>query len=227
MRDSSQLGLHESIALLALRDETGKAIGGWWKQALGGAVLAELLFAGKVGVESGKKSFVNVIDATPTGDAALDSCMKKVASSKRRAQAPSWISRFANHRDLKHLIARALCSKGVLMEDETRVLIFFKQKVYPEINPKPERDLIRRINEVALDASISPDSTTRALIAIAHAGELLKPMMDKQDWKSVKERLDAMMESDPIGYLTHKAVEAAQAAAIAAATSGGVVASTG
>ena len=227
MNGSTQLSLHESILLLALRDETGKATGGWWKHALGGAVLAELMFAGKVEIEGGKKSFVNVIDAKPTGDAALDSCLKKVTNAKRRAQAPSWISRFANHRDLKHIVARALCLKGVLVEDEARVLIFFRQTVYPEINPKPERDLIRRILDVALDGSVTPDTPTRALIAIAHAGELLKPMMDKQDWKASHKRLDEVMESDPIGYLTHKAVEAAQAAAVTAATSGGVVAATG
>ena len=127
MRDSTTLGFHEAILLLTLRDETGKAVGGaWWKHALGGAIVAELVAAGRAEIESGKKSFINVIDGRPIGDAALDACLKKISSAKRRAQAPAWITRLANMRDLKHDVARSLCNKGVLMEDETRVLIFFK-----------------------------------------------------------------------------------------------------
>ena len=61
-------------------------------------------------------------------------------------------------------------------------------------------------------------------VALAYAGELLKHTMDRQDWKSSRGRLDRIMEADPIGAYTHEAVEAAQAAAVVAATSGSVAA---
>lgn len=228
MRDSTTLGLHESILLLTLRDETGKTVGStWWRHALSGAIITELVSAGRIEIETGKKSFINVIDARQTGDVALDACLKKISSAKRRSQAPAWISRLANMRDLKHDVARSLCDKGVLMEDASRVLIFFKQKVYPEINHAPERDLIRRINDAALSASSKPEPWISALIAVAQAGELLKTMMDRQNWKLAKDRLDSIMENDRVGSLTHDAVKAAQAAAVMAATSGSSVATMG
>ncbi|MCB9848920.1 MAG: GPP34 family phosphoprotein [Phycisphaeraceae bacterium] len=224
MRDSTQLGWHEAVLLLALRDETGETLAGWWPYALGGACLAELLERGRVSIDQGRKSFVNVTNPAATRDAALDECLALIRDAKRRAQAPAWITRFGNRRTLRHTVARALCARGVLAEDEARVLLFFRKKVYPEINPNPERDLLRRLNDIALNSARRDDPWATRLVAIAQAGELLKRAMDKRDFKSARGRLDAMMEADPVAAFTHKAVEAAAAAVTAAAVSGSVAA---
>jgi hypothetical protein len=66
------LFLHEEIMLLALRDETGvMESGAWYSFAMGGAILSELLLAGRVEIDGGKKPVRRTLRTGQEADAPL------------------------------------------------------------------------------------------------------------------------------------------------------------
>jgi len=141
------LFLHEEILLLALRDEEGTiASGTMYQYAIGADLLAELLLSKRIEVEqSGKRKLVNLVSPSPLGEPLIDQCLEKVSSAKRRAVLQTWVSRFAGVKNLKHRVAQQLYRRGILRADEDKVLLIFTRKIYPEVNPEPEKELIERL----------------------------------------------------------------------------------
>ena len=104
MKKHDSLFLHEELLLLALRDDAGTIeSGAWYKTAMGGAALAELLIAERIRIDkSTKNGLVDTVSGKRLGDPYLDECLNKIRSAKRRASASTWVQRFANVSDLKH-----------------------------------------------------------------------------------------------------------------------------
>ena len=137
--------------LLALRDDKGtlESKASMHSFALGGALLAELSIHGRIRIDDTKKAMVDVGDRHPLNEPVLDDCLERVVTAKRRARASTWVQRFANMKRLRHRVAAGLCRQGILRDDEDKVLLFFTRKVYPTIDPRPERDLLDRLrNEI-------------------------------------------------------------------------------
>ena len=149
MMMQSALFLYEEILLLALRDEEGTIVSGtMYQYAIGAALLAELLLSKRIEVEQPgkrKRKLVSPISSTPLGDPLIDECLEKIFVAKRRAVLQTWVSRFAGIKNLKNRVAQQLCRRGILRADEDKVLLIFTRKIYPEINPEPERELIQRM----------------------------------------------------------------------------------
>ena len=170
-----ELHLHEQLMLLALRDEKGtlESKATMYAYALGGAMLAELGLKGKIRISDDKKAFVDLVDRSPLGDGVLDECLDKVATAKRRARAATWVRRFAELKRLRHRVAQGLCRRGILRDDEGKVLLVFTRKLYPTINPVPERRLVDRLRDVVFSDSTSRDAETVIVAALANATGLL------------------------------------------------------
>ncbi len=213
MRTRDDLFLHEEVLLLALKDREGtNERGVWLDKALGGAILAELMLAGRLDVEQDrKKRFATVRSTKPLGDSLLDECLQRVQQAKKRQQLQTWVSRFAGTKGLKHRVARELCRLGVLREDEDRVLKIFRRTIYPEVDPGPERRIKARLEE-AVFCDGQPDPRTMVLAAIAQAADLLKVHFDKKRLKTRKQRLKDIVSGEAAGSATAQAVAAAQAA---------------
>ncbi|MCG8408327.1 MAG: GPP34 family phosphoprotein [Phycisphaerales bacterium] len=216
-RTQPPLYLHEEIMLLALRDEAGTVVtGSMYAYALGGAILAELLLHGRISVEESKKRLVNLVSDQPVGEPVIDECLDKIADAKRRANLQSWVSRFANMKNLHHRIAQGLSDRGILRADEKTVLLIFKRKVYPEINPQPERRLIERLRKAIFGDGVSIDPRTVILISLASGASLLSIPFAKSDLKRRKKRIEQIVNGEMTGKATKEAVEAAQAAVMVA-----------
>lgn len=212
------LFLHEEIMLLALRDETGVMESGtWYRLAAGGAILSELLLAGRIEIEDGKRPLVNLLGRDPLGDNLLNECLEKVAAARRRATAQTWVSRFANTKRLAHRVALDLCDRRILRHEEKSVLLVFKRQVYPEIDPRPEKELVGRLRKAIFSDSRTVDERTMVLVALASASGLLKAHFDKKELRRRKGRIDKMIDGHLAGKATKQAVAAAQAAAAMAA----------
>ena len=213
-----RLFLHEEIMLLALRDEEGTVVGGThYSFALGGAILAELLLQERVKVDdSRRKKLLTVRSAKPIGEPLLDECLEKVRSAKRRASLQTWVGRFAGIKQLRHRVALALCERGILRADEDTVLLIFKRKVYPEVDPKPERELIERLRQAVFTYTNELDSHTVVLAALANGSGILKVVFDKKKLKARKKRLEQLTKGNVAGKATKEAIEAMQAAVVAA-----------
>lgn len=212
------LFLHEEILLLALRDEEGTiASGTMYQYAIGAALLAELLLSKRIEVEqSGKRKLVNLISSSPLGEPLIDECLEKVGNAKRRAVLQTWVSRFASIKNLKHGVARQLCRRGILRADEDKVLLLFTRKIYPEINPGPERELIRRLEHAIFTDTRDIDPRTVVLLSLANSTGLLKVVLDKKKLKGRKARIKQIVDGEITGKAATEAIQAMQAAVMVA-----------
>lgn len=212
--NQSPLFLHEEIMLLALRDQKGTVeFGSLYNYALGGAILAELLLAGRISVEAGKKKLVDLVSREPMGDPVIDECLQKIASAKRRADPQTWVQRFSTLKKLHHRVAEGLCQRGILRADEDKILLIFSRQIYPELNPQPERKLIERLRKAIFGDSGVVEPRTVILIALAHAADLLRIPFGKRDLRQRKKRIQKIIDGEMMGKATKEAIEAAQAAA--------------
>jgi len=206
------LFLHEEILLLALRDEEGTIAGGMYQYAIGGALLAELLLQKRIATDEKKKKLVNLLSQTPLGDPLLDECLEKVNSAKRRASLETWVSRFAGIKNLKHRIAERLCQRGILRMDEDKILFLFTRKIYPEVNPGPEKEIINRLQDAVSGKTHDIDPRTVVLISLAYHADLLRNVIDKKELKERKEYIKQIIQGDLTGTAAKEAIEAVQAA---------------
>jgi len=214
MTIQTNLFLHEEIMLLALRDEQGTiASGTMYQYAIGAAVLAELLLNKRIAVgESRRKKLVNLVSSQPFGEALIDQCLEKISNAKRRASLQTWVSRFASVKNLKHRVARQLCERGILRADEDKILLLFTRKIYPEVNPEPERRLIERLRQAIFTDSRDVDPQTVVLVSLANSTGLLKVVFDKKELKGRKARIKEIINGEITGKAAKEAIEALQAA---------------
>lgn len=231
MKRRTKLYPHEQLMLLALRDDKGtlESKASMHSYALGGALLAELSIHGRIRIDDTKKAMVDVADQRPLGEPVLDDCLERVVTAKRRARASTWVQRFANMKRLRHRVAAGLCRQGILRDDEDKVLLFFTRKVYPTIDPRPERELLDRLIDAVRGDAPTIDPDVALVVTVANASGLLAAHFDKATLKRRKDRLEAIADGDLVGAATKQAVQAAQQAAMAAvsaATAAAVVSST-
>jgi len=225
------LFLHEEILLLALRDEEGTiASGTMYQYAIGAALLAELLLSKRIEVEqSDKRKLVNLVSTTPLDEPLVDECLEKIINAKRRAVLQTWVSRFAGVKNLKHRVAQQLCRRGILRADEDKVLLLFtrkiypevnpgpereliRRKIYPEVNPGPERELIRRLEHAIFTETRDIDPHTVVLLSLANSTGLLKVVFDKKKLKGRKARIKQIVDGEITGNAATEAIQAMQAA---------------
>ena len=214
MTTQNNLFLHEEIMLLALRDEKGTIVPGtMFQYAIGAAVLAELLLNQRIAVDqSSRRKLVDLVSSTPLGDPLLDQCLEKITTAKRRAALQTWVSRFIAVKNLKHLIAQRLCRRGILRADEDKVLLIFTRKIYPEVNPEPERELIERLRQAIFTDASDIDPRTIVLASLANSTSILNIVFDKKMLKARKARIKQIVNGEITGKAAQEAIQAMQAA---------------
>ncbi len=214
MTNQTSLFLHEEVMLLALRDEEGTiASGTMFQYAIGAAILAELLLNQRIALdESRKKKLVNLISSTPLGEPLIDQCLEKIGNAKRRASLQMWVSRFASIKNLKHLAAQQLCDRGILRATEDKILLLFTRKIYPELNPVPEKKLIERLRQAIFTDRRDIDPQTVVLVSLADSTGLLKEAFDKKELKGRKARIKEISNGEITGKAAKEAIQAMQAA---------------
>lgn len=225
---NKQLYLHEEVMLLALKDEEGTiASGTSYQYALAGAVLAELLLREKITVEERKKKKYAVLkDPTPLGDPVIDACLEKVVNAKSNQQLQTWVSRFSGLKDLKNRVAHGLVRRGILRADEDKVMLLFTRKVYPEVNPEPERKMIKRLRDAIFTDAEDIDPRTVVLVSLGDSTGLLKVIFDKKHLKAKKKRIEDVVNGDLSGKATREAIAAMQAAVFVACIMPAIIVST-
>ena len=218
MTIQNDLFLYEEVMLLALRDEEGTiASGTMYQYAIGGAVLAELLLSERIAVEQiCKRKLVNLVNSMPLGDPLIDECLEKIGQAKRRAVLETWVSRFLSVKDLKHRVAQRLCDRGILRASEDKILLIFTRKIYPEINPEPERKLIERLRHAIFTDDADIDSRTIILVSLAKSAGLLNVVFDKKKLKARKARIEQIANGEITGKAAPEAIQAVQAAIMVA-----------
>jgi golgi phosphoprotein 3 len=201
-----QLYLHEELMLLALREETGTMRSSdRLTLPLGAAIVSELLLQKRIEIDpvKKKKMLVNLVETSLFGDPILDEAIQKFKEAKRRTNLKKWVIRMTNIKKLKRRIAVQLCRRGIVREDEDTVLLIFKRKIYPEVNPQPELQLVARLRDAIFGESENIDPRDAIIIALAHHAGLLRQKFDKKELKGRKKRIKQIAE----GCLTAKAAK--------------------
>jgi Golgi phosphoprotein 3 len=210
------LFLYEEIMLLALKDEEGTiASGTMYNYAVGGAIIAELLLGQSITVDQSKRrKLVSVVNPELLNDSLIDEWLMKMSSAKRRKTLQDWVSRIANTKDLKHRIAIQLCQRGILKMDEETILLLFTRRIYPEINPEPEREIINRLHSTIFTETDDIDARTIVLLPLAKSANILPVIFGKREIKQRKKRIEQVVHGDMAGKATKEAIEAAVMVAV-------------
>jgi hypothetical protein len=217
------LRLHHELLLLCLHDEKGtNAFGSMIETGLAGAVLGELMLEGRVETRpEGRKGkpLVTVVDHATLGDDVLDAGLRRLREATRRADLRRTVQGLARIKDIRARTAVALCRRGILREDEGRVLWLFKRRIYPTVDPAPERALVARVRAAVEDSGGEVAPRTALLVTLARTTGALKAVYSSRQIKAHGERLDALKELGGEGSRAARAaveaMEAAEAAMVA------------
>ncbi|MEM7166406.1 MAG: GPP34 family phosphoprotein [Planctomycetota bacterium] len=214
MPNKDDLYLYEEILLLALKDEAGTiANGTWYAQALGGAILTELLLRERIRVnENDKKRLVSVVSTQTVDDSLLDEALQNISAAKWPKTLADWVGRCAGLSNIKQRVAEGLCKRRILRADAKKVLLIFTRKIYPEVDPKPEMAIIDRLHKAIFTQTRDIDPRTIVLLSLANSSNLLQVVFDNKKLKERKTRIERVVNGEEVGKATAEAVQALQTA---------------
>jgi hypothetical protein len=121
-------------------------------------------------------------------------------------------------------VAEQLCRRGILRADEDTVLLFFRRKVYPEVNPMPERRIVERMRTAIVSGAGHVDPRTVVLISLAKGAGLLRRALGRDEVKRRKQRIKQIIDGEATGKATKEVIEACEAAVVVAAILPGIIA---
>ncbi|MFF3288140.1 GPP34 family phosphoprotein [Streptomyces sp. NPDC003023] len=206
--------LGEEIMLLSLDDESGAAkdrqSAGW---AVAGGILLDLVLADRVSVEDGR---IRIPDTTPTGTALLDGRLEQLASWAGRRNKPpkitDWLAK--DHSKAVGATIGSLRERGLVAEEEHKVLGLFPVKRYPEADGSTERELRERLSAVVLHDA-APDDRTAGLVALIHCAKLHRLAFPDVPRKQITPRMTEIADGQWAGASVREAIRNMQAAMVA------------
>jgi hypothetical protein len=219
------MNLPEEFTLLAYDDDgTPVTDGTHLDNGLGGALLLELVLAGRVGIQDKR---VIVVDASPTGDPLVDEALGRIAGDERGRKPGHWVSKFAGQTRPK--VLDTLVRQGVLTVEKDKVLGVFPRKKYPAAHgaqPVAEAQARQRMQAAVLGTG-PVEPRTAALCALVAATGLDRKVFADLDRKQVKARLKEIGEGAWAADAVQKTIEEVQAAVMVAIVAASTAATAG
>jgi golgi phosphoprotein 3 len=212
-----ELTLKEKYLLLCYHPEKGRLLTAatWFDYGLAGAVMIELAAADKIRNENNK---LIVINAKPTGDAALDLVLAKLQASLKIRSFKTWIGNIAqgkSGRSLRLLIRKDLMKKGIMTEVQKKALRIFPYQRYPQINVRPRRELIDDINKIVIRRQIGSKQML-LLLGLIGATQMTGSFFIREDRRPAKKRIKEIINSNEFARELNGTVASVQAAVAAA-----------
>ena len=205
----------EDVLLLATDDATGKATISALQldPALAGAVLIELVVAGRVNLLSEERQAkVVVTDGTPLGDPVLDVALQSLIDKGpcKPVQAIRLLAK-----GLRARLNDLLEQRGILRRESGKVLGLFPTTRWPARDSGPEQDVRALVVGVLLNGQ-EPDGRTAAVISVLTAADMLKTVVQRPDIKAAKARGKDIGAGNWAGDSIRKVIQETQAAMTAA-----------
>ncbi len=194
------LAFTEEILLLLLDDDDGTFAPirkDTLSCALAGAALMDLAFANRIDTEPGR---LIVIDPAPTGDAGLDRILEKINAHTPAADTHYWVKTLSleDADAIRDESLASLVDKGILERKERKFLWPFRDRRYPAVDGRPEREVKRRIENQLLSGDI-PEARDVALICLANACDILPSIFQEDEMARIRPRLVQLRKMDLIG----------------------------
>jgi hypothetical protein len=209
------MSLSEELLLLAYDDEDGTPLtdGTHLDNGLGGAMLLELVLAGRVDVEDRR---VVVLDPRPTGEPLADAALAKILEEPKPRKPGHWVSKLA--KQARPAVLAKLVADGVLTVEKDKVLWVFPRTKYPSASGSPPaaEAAARERMYAAVLGSGAVEPRTAALCALVAAIELDRKVFAEQDRRRVKARLKEIGEGAWAADAVRRTIEEIQAAVMVA-----------
>lgn len=195
-----QTTLAEDLLLLAYYDEGGSPALTAIDYGLAGALLAELVLAGRLTVSGDE---VSVIDRSPTGEAAADVVLEQVAGSNEIWTAEKWVGRLAapvkgqglsgeSRSEVHERLLARLVEKGILRMEHRKVLWLFPVRRYPTADRAAETAARERLDWIFRGGA--PDVRATALLAFTYVCRLRQEVFPETKASEMRARLQEMHE---------------------------------
>ena len=209
----------EDLLLLLVDDATGRFLLDTTRldRALAGALLLELALAERVGPPAAGQRFgrdvIALVDRRPAGDPLLDAALARLDTPKPPGAARA-VSRLV--KGTRQALLERLVEAGHVREEHRTVLGVFRTSRWPAVRPEHEAEVRRRLQAVLLDGA-EPDQRTAALVSLLVAVDAVPKVVAASDRKALVRRAKAVADGDWAAVAVRKAVDAVNAAVIAAA----------
>ncbi|MDE0034855.1 MAG: GPP34 family phosphoprotein [Deltaproteobacteria bacterium] len=189
----------EEILLLML-DDDGLFLpirGGAVEHIMVGAVLMDLAFANRIDTDPEK---LQVIDATPTGNALVDGALDRIANAGETMNTKAWVELLAREQaaDIRQRAMDSLIERGILEAKDEKFLWVFHSRRYPTIDGRVERGVKLRMEDVLLSDDM-PDPRDVALVCLVDACDILGDIFSEREMERVRPRIEQLRVMDLIG----------------------------
>ncbi len=195
-----KLTVAEEIYLLALDDSLGvvKAFPVFaLDYALASALLMELALCDRIDTDL---TTLKVISSAPTGDPLLDDTLLELQQKPEPQSTLFWIEQLIAHkRQIGERVLAQLLRKGILKQENRRILWVFETHRYPLMDDREVKEVRTRLRELILGDDI-PDSRDVVLISLGKACHLLDDLFTPKERETVHARIDALARLDLIGH---------------------------
>ncbi|HVU39139.1 MAG TPA: GPP34 family phosphoprotein [Opitutales bacterium] len=197
----------EEILLLALDEKTGRlhplperAL----EFALAGAVLAELAFLNRLDTDA---THMMVTSTDPIGDPVLDEALKCLPPNEPKLTIQKALARVALKADvLKKLLFEELLRRGILQQQEQKFLWVLRERRYPVVDNREEREVRARIRDVVLNPGAIPDPRDVVLIGLMDACDLDAFVFTPEELDKSAERIKQICRMDFIVQALARAI---------------------
>jgi hypothetical protein len=201
------LTVPEEFLLLTLKDEDGGFIDiplEYQRAGFLGAAIMELALQERLDSDLDR---VWVVNNAPTGDAALDPVLSRLAAPGFDSNADNLINQLIELGDPVRSQALArLCEKKILVETEGRLLWFLKTRRYPPIDGKEIREVKLRLLEVLLRDAL-PGPRDVCLMSLAETCGIIRQIVPPSELKVARERIAKFSKMELIGQNVNRYIE--------------------
>lgn len=216
------MAIAQNVFLLLTKDSGGvEGFGTQRELACAGALLADLLLAGRVRVNDDKKHTISVVDRSGTGDALLDEGLARFAKrdGKRAADAVQSVAK-----GLDKTVGGELAARGLVRVEGDGALGFLTRS-FPATDPGIEVALRERLRQIVTGAA-APTADEVGTLAVLQGVGSLKHAVSRDEvglsGRELKARVESLVESNPAGQAVADAMKQLQLlmAAVAAGAAG-------
>jgi hypothetical protein len=213
--------LTEDLVLLLLDPGSGRAVvdSTSLDRAIGGALLLDLATRERITADGdGAKARLSVADASPTGEALLDSALARVDKPLRAQRAVERLARGGT----RTAVLEHLAERGLVRHERNRLLGLLPVSTWTPGDAAKE--LRGRVAAVLLDGA-QPDRHLAMLISLVHAVKAEHKIVDGPR-RQLRARAAEVADGEWAGQAVRKAVQAVQASVVAAVVASSVATSS-